>query len=569
MKKVISSETLNRVTMKRLLSLSILLLFASLSIAQHWTQSQILPDSINPTYSATTGSEFGWSMAATNNHVIVGSLVNEVVIYERNSSTDIHEAQALLTPGVGGFTGYGGAVDIDDSTAVVGARNYLSNGGAFVYRLSGGNWNLEQILTASDGASGDNFGRDVAISGNKIVVGADGNNSGTGAVYLFSRMGATWSEDDKYVPADANTGDACGSAVDLKGDTLLCTAPLHYNGTPGHTGAAYACSVAGGSATYLQTFTADAGQWSFYDEFGNSACISENGHMLVGANGSEVSGTDCGAVFAWYAAGSSWSPMEPIVPETPQSGERFGTSIDANDDKVLIGAPGYDFWTGRAIAHALLPTVHFQIQVLDAFSGGSAPSAGQSVAFMNNKVLVGANYAQVYVGLNDTGGYAWWNECLDILDPTVIWSGNDLSALETGADSYTWYWIDETGLFPVPTQVGVGSVHTPVNGGKYYLVMEKADCFVHVEIHVSLVGIEVSKPLEMSIQPNPTSDILWFNHVLNEGVLEVLSLDGKEISAQALKGQRSIDVSKLDAGVYVLRATTSDRIGQQKFIKVD
>lgn len=555
--------------MKKVLLAALLLGASAISYAQHWTLGQVLPDSVNPVYSATTGSEFGWSMAATDNHVIVGSLVNEVVIYERNTTTDAHEAQVVLTPGVGGFTGFGGAVDIDDSTAVVGARNYMSNGGVFVYRLSGGVWGLEQILTASDGASGDNFGRDVAVSGNKIVVGADGNNSGTGAVYLFSRSGSTWSQDDKYVPADANSGDACGSAVDLKGDTLLCTAPLHYNGTPGHTGAAYACSVAGGTATYLQTFTAGATQWNFNDEFGNSACISENGHMLIGANGSEVSGTDCGAVFAWFQNGSTWAPMAPIVPESPQSGERFGTSIDANNEKVVIGAPGYDFWTGRAIAHALLPTVHFQIQVLDAFSGGSAPSAGQSVAFMNNKVLIGANYASVYVGLNDTGGYSWWDLCIDLLDPSVIWSGNDLSAVETNADSYTWYWIDDSGLFPVPTQVGVGSVHTPVNGGKYYLVMEKAECYVHIEIHVSLVGMNSPTSLDLAIQPNPVSDVLYVNSTSTNGTLEVLSVDGKVVKTEAINGTVSVDVNDLEAGIYILRISESGQIGQTRFVKVE
>jgi hypothetical protein len=58
-------------------------------------------------------------------------------------------------------------------------------GTADVFVRSGGVWSQRAELTASDGAAGDLFGNSEAISRSTAVVGASGNNSGTGAAYVF------------------------------------------------------------------------------------------------------------------------------------------------------------------------------------------------------------------------------------------------------------------------------------------------------------------------------------------------------------------------------------------------
>jgi hypothetical protein len=54
-----------------------------------------------------------------------------------------------------------------------------------VFVRSGTAWSQQATLTASDGASRDFFGGSVAISRSTAVVGADGNNSATGAAYVY------------------------------------------------------------------------------------------------------------------------------------------------------------------------------------------------------------------------------------------------------------------------------------------------------------------------------------------------------------------------------------------------
>jgi FG-GAP repeat len=90
-------------------------------------------------------------------------------------------------------------------------------------------------LTASDGASGDNFGVSVAISGSTAVVGASFKNSQTGAAYVFVRSGTAWHQQAKLTASDGASRDFFGGSVTLLASTAVVGAPGNNSGT----GAAY------------------------------------------------------------------------------------------------------------------------------------------------------------------------------------------------------------------------------------------------------------------------------------------------------------------------------------------
>ena len=90
---------------------------------------------------------------------------------------------------------YGYSVAISDSTAVVGAPFKNSHAGAvYVFERSGSSWSQQAKLTDPHAAADDFFGDSVAISGSTAVVGAPGQNSSTGAVYVFQRTGTKWTQ---------------------------------------------------------------------------------------------------------------------------------------------------------------------------------------------------------------------------------------------------------------------------------------------------------------------------------------------------------------------------------------
>jgi len=80
-------------------------------------------------------------------------------------------------------------------------------------------------LTASDGAAGDEFGFSVAISGDTVVVGADGDNSDQGSAYVFVKPGGGWATTSaftaKLTASDGAAGDYFGASVAISGDTVV------------------------------------------------------------------------------------------------------------------------------------------------------------------------------------------------------------------------------------------------------------------------------------------------------------------------------------------------------------
>ena len=123
--------------------------------------------------------------------------------------------------------------------------NYFGPGSAYVYRFSGGEWQQEAQLAASDGKAfreqagkfeSQLFSRSVAVKGDSIAIGAPGNTEAiaagySGAVYLFEHDGQTWKETAKLTPERAPTQvdglspdrmrhGTFGALVALQGDTL-------------------------------------------------------------------------------------------------------------------------------------------------------------------------------------------------------------------------------------------------------------------------------------------------------------------------------------------------------------
>mgnify|MGYP003574935161 CR=1 FL=1 len=113
-------------------------------------------------------------------------------------------------------------------------------------------------------------------------------------------------------------------------------------------------------------------------------------------------------------------------------------------------------------------------------------------------------------------------------------------------------------------------VLTPQNAGTANLVISFNSNGKVVEktltvISSSLAATADVKKLELSIYPNPTTEIL--NVKTLDKVLEVSVFDvtGKQINAKFVNGQ--INVSALPKGNYILRIVTDRSVYQEKFIK--
>ena len=97
---------------------------------------------------------------------------------------------------------------------------------AYVYKRSGESWNLVKKLTPSGGASGDQFGRRVAISdsGDYIIVGArfhDNDEVDSGCAYIYQNSNDSWSQVLKILPDDPARNAYFGSDVAISSNYAI------------------------------------------------------------------------------------------------------------------------------------------------------------------------------------------------------------------------------------------------------------------------------------------------------------------------------------------------------------
>jgi len=158
--------------------------------------------------------------------------------------------QAKLTAGSDAASGdfFGHAVAIFDDTIVVGSVNddtpVFDSGSAYVFTRSNGNWSQQAKLTAGeDRRSRDEFGSSVAISGDTIVIGAhlaDDDGADSGSAYVFTRSGVTWTRQTKLTAgSDGGSGDNFGSGVAISGEKIVIGAQSTDADALSNAGAAY------------------------------------------------------------------------------------------------------------------------------------------------------------------------------------------------------------------------------------------------------------------------------------------------------------------------------------------
>ncbi|KAH8085544.1 hypothetical protein JL720_7530 [Aureococcus anophagefferens] len=166
---------------------------------------------------------------ADGNNEDVGSAY---VFRTRNGGASWSQTAKLLASDAAKDDVFGESVAISGDLVVVGAYGNndagSSSGSAYVFRTrnSGASWTQTAKLLASDAAAEDYFGYSVAISGDLVVVGAyrdDDAGSKTGSAYVFrtTNDGGSWTQTAKLVASDAAKDNYFGKSVAISGDLVV------------------------------------------------------------------------------------------------------------------------------------------------------------------------------------------------------------------------------------------------------------------------------------------------------------------------------------------------------------
>ncbi len=161
--------------------------------------------------------------------------------YLKASNTEANDAFARSVAVSGDTAVIGASGEDSSSTGINSTSNEgaLDSGAAYVFVRNVTNWIHQAYLKASNTEANDFFGWSVAVSGDTVVVGANGEDSSTlganstpnegaldsGAAYVFVRSTGTWPQ-QAYLKA-SNTGekDGFGYFVAVSGERVVVGAP--------------------------------------------------------------------------------------------------------------------------------------------------------------------------------------------------------------------------------------------------------------------------------------------------------------------------------------------------------
>ena len=250
----------------------------------------------------------------------------------------------------------------------------------------------ELKILPSDGAAGDNFGGSVSISGEYAVVGAffdDDNGDRSGSAYLFKRVGTSWAQEAKLLPADGAAGDIFGKSVSISGDYAVVGASEDAdNGT--EAGSAYVFKRTGPFwAEEAKLLPSDGAEGDF---FGLSVSISGD-YAVVGAEGNDDNGDGSGSAYIFKRTGTNWAQEAKLLPSDGAAGDLFGLSVSISGDYAVVGAwRDDDNGDGSGSAYVFKRTGPFWAQEakLLASDGASLDLFGRSVSISGDYAVVGA-----------------------------------------------------------------------------------------------------------------------------------------------------------------------------------
>lgn len=386
-----------------------------------WVQQAYLKAS-NP----GAGDQFGFRVALSGNTIAVGAPEEDssavgvngaqgnngatdsgaVYVFVRDGTTWAQQAY-IKASNTGTADHFGCAVALSGETLVVGAYGERSlatgvggdqsddsgvgpdgPGAVYVFTRAGETWGQQAYIKASNTEVGDLFGHSVSVTGDRLAVGAPGEASSaagsggnqadnsrprSGAVYVFDRTGALWSQSAYLKASNPDSEDAFGHAISLDGGTLAVGAYLESSGATGvdgnqasnselHSGSVYVFTVSGSSwaqQAYVKAMRTVAGA-----DFGE--CLSLQGDILAvgvrGESGSSsgvdadysqqsASASSSGAAYIYERASGVWSFHTYIKAESPQPGARFGSAVALWRGGLAVGVPGEASSAGRVATY--------------------------------------------------------------------------------------------------------------------------------------------------------------------------------------------------------------------------
>jgi len=281
-----------------------------------WTQQTKLS-------APTASSGFGQEISLVGDKLVVGMYgydsgsntnIGRLVSYTRSGTTWSSAATIDLSDGeAGDMLGYDSLRISEDGNYLIAGINRRASSGtltydgvAYIFYWNGSAWSQQAKLEPSDGAAYFYFGGAVAITDKYAAVATAYKTSETGAVYVFTRSGTTWTQRiilgaGGTIPSDLSTGDQFGFGVDVHKNSMVVAAA--NRASPKGNGHVYVFTTSDDGVTWTQRkkFTTTSGD--IHDNYGQDSKgvgIDETSETIVVGAGYDDSGNTAAGKIYFY-----------------------------------------------------------------------------------------------------------------------------------------------------------------------------------------------------------------------------------------------------------------------------
>lgn len=364
---------------------------------------------------------FATSLAGDGKTLAIGGFgddggVGAVWIYKYVINSGWIEEQKIIGTGYieKSNQGYSVSLSHDGNTVAFGGigDNYYI-GATWIWTRSGGVWTQQQKLVAL--SSGTNSytlvsnehnvkqGSSVSLSrdGNTLATGGSGDNDDTGAVWIWNRVGSSWTCTQKLIgtgSVNSNGYVLQGDAVSLSGDGLVLAVGAPYDcGGIGATWIFKKLNETWTQQTKLVGLGSLIGFTSPLILQGVSVAVSFDGSTIVVGGKGDNNGI--GAFWVFYNSGNGqWNPQGgKIVPKEtigPIIGNGSSVAVSEDGSKILVGSMFNDSNKGATFYYSRDSFSKIWTQMDKLFGVGGETT----VAFQGSSVSMSSNGKNIAIG---------------------------------------------------------------------------------------------------------------------------------------------------------------------------
>jgi len=447
---------------------------------------------------------------------------------------------------------FGNSVDVDGEYAIVGARKDhefgTDAGAAYIFKRDGCcSWVQKAKLRLNDPENYDQLGISVAISGDIALVGVWGDNS----AYVFEKPVGGWEDMTETAILSTSPGtswDVFGWSLDIDGEYAIVGAPT------GKSIFIYE-RPSGGWQDMVETFYYNASSLN-WNGFGISVAIDEN-YAVVGATNFSSNQPGVVSIFKrdWV-----WGFQTELVPSDSQIDDLFGSSVDINNDRVIVGAENVE-------------AAYIFVKENDAWIEEQKLTGGTSFAFGNESVSIDGQYAVV--------GALQYSDSLYLSGTAYSYIRNDMGwsfskqifNSDMGASDFFGGAVSMSGPYTIIGADGKINGGNQYYAGAAYIYCTEGDIVTSVS-----TPPEQTLPIEYDLKqnyPNPFNPVTTIEFDLPRAstvTLKIYTILGEEITTlvsdklPAGTHRYFWNPSALASGVYLYRIESKEYTKTKKMV---